>query len=111
MSLRASAGVAVARVKELLADRGENSIARRMAGTAFLIRVFGAGVMYFSHILLARWMGSFEFGVYVYVWTWLVLVGGLAPFGIAYSAQRFMPEYGAAKDLDRLRGFLAGSGF
>ena len=111
VSLRASAGNAIARVKEILADRSDNSIARRMAGTAFLIRVFGAGVIYLSHILLARWMGSFEFGVYVYVWTWLVLVGGLAPLGIAYSAQRFIPEYGASKDLDRLRGFLTGSRF
>jgi len=109
VSLRASAGNAIARAKALLADRSDNSIARRIAGTAFLIRVFGAGVIYLSHILLARWMGSFEFGVYVYVWTWLVLIGGLAPLGIAYSAQRFIPEYGAAKDLDRLRGFLTGS--
>jgi O-antigen/teichoic acid export membrane protein len=35
----------------------------------FLIRVFSAGLIYLSQILLARWMGSFEFGIYVYVWT------------------------------------------
>jgi O-antigen/teichoic acid export membrane protein len=109
--LRANAGAALARVKQALFDRSDHWVARRMAGTAFLIRVLGAGFMYLSHILLARWMGSFEFGVYVYVWTWLVLIGGLAPLGIAYSAQRFIPEYAASKDMERLRGFLAGSRF
>jgi len=109
--LRTSAGSALARAKQLLTDRSDHSIARRMAGTAFLIRVFGAGITYASHILLARWMGGFEFGVYVYVWTWLVLIGGLAPLGVAYSAQRFIPEYAASKDLERLRGFLTGSRF
>ena len=111
VGLRAHAGAALARLKNILSDRSDHSIARRMAGTAFLIRVFGAGVMFVSHILLARWMGGFEFGVYVYVWTWLVLIGGLAPLGVAYSAQRFIPEYSASKDLERLRGFLAGSRF
>jgi O-antigen/teichoic acid export membrane protein len=105
---RLGIGELLARVKQLLFDRSDHSIARRVAATAFLIRVFGAGVVFLSHILLANWMGSSEFGIYVYVWTWLVLVGGLAPLGIAYSAQRFIPEYTAGKNFDRLRGFLVG---
>ena len=99
----------VERLRLLLVDDSDHSIARRMASTAFMIRVVSAGIIYISQILLARWMGSFEFGVYVYVWTWLVLVAGLAPLGIAYSSQRFIPEYTAAKDRERLRGFLTGS--
>ena len=42
-----------------------------MAGTAFVIRVAGAAIIFLSQILLARWMGSVEFGIYVYAWTWL----------------------------------------
>jgi O-antigen/teichoic acid export membrane protein len=99
----------VERLRHLLVDDSDHSIARRMAGTAFMIRVVSAGIIYVSQILLARWMGGFEFGVYVYVWTWLVLVAGLAPLGIAYSTQRFIPEYTAAKDRARLRGFITGS--
>jgi O-antigen/teichoic acid export membrane protein len=108
-SLRERLRSAFDRARGLVAGDSDHSVARRMAGTAFLIRVFGAGILFLSQILLARWMGSHEFGIYVYVWTWLVLIGGLAPLGIAYSAQRFIPEYLAAKDFDRLRGFLAGS--
>ncbi|MDO8533656.1 MAG: GNAT family N-acetyltransferase, partial [Xanthobacteraceae bacterium] len=106
-SLRA--GALLARAKQLIADDSDQSVTRRTAGTAFLIRVFSAALVYFSQVLLARWMGRYEFGVYVYVWTWVVLVGGLAPLGLAYSTQRFIPEYSARGDLDRLRGFLAGS--
>ena len=99
----------IERLRHLLVDESDHSVARRMAGTAFVIRVVSAGIIYVSQILLARWMGGFEFGVYVYVWTWLVLVAGLAPLGIAYSTQRFIPEYTAANDGDHLRGFLTGS--
>ena len=36
-----------------------------MAGMAFAIRVASAGVTFLSQIALARWMGGFEFGIYV----------------------------------------------
>jgi O-antigen/teichoic acid export membrane protein len=102
------AGV-TARVRAWLADTSDRSLAQRTAGTAFLIRVGSAALLYLSQILLARWMGSFEFGVYVYVWTWVLLIGTLADFGLAIAAQRFIPEYTERKALDLLRGFLSGS--
>jgi O-antigen/teichoic acid export membrane protein len=83
-------------------------IAQRVAGAAFLIRLFSAAIIYATQVLLARWMGRFEFGIYVYVWTWVGLIGALAPLGIAYSAQRFIPEYRTSGDGERLRGFLRG---
>ena len=55
--------------------------------------MFSAGLIYLSQILLARWMGSFEFGIYVYVWTLVLLIGDLADLGLATAAQRFIPEY------------------
>ena len=98
-----------ARVRAWLADGSDRSLAQRTAGAAFLIRVGSAALLYLSQILLARWMGSFEFGVYVYVWTWVLLIGTLADFGLAIAAQRFIPEYTERKALDLLRGFLSGS--
>ena len=109
--LRFGAGEWRARVKALFFDQSHHSIARRVAGSAFVLRVASAGLAYVSQILFARWMGRFEFGLYVYVWTWLLLLGGFAPLGIASAAQRFIPEYGGHGDLDRLRGFLFGGRF
>jgi O-antigen/teichoic acid export membrane protein len=90
-------------------DGSDRSVAQRIAGAAFLIRVASAAIIYVSQVLLARWMGRFEFGIYVYVWAWVGFLGMLSPLGVAYSAQRFIPEYRTRADHDGLRGFLAGS--
>src|SRR4029079_19084089 len=84
-------------VRAWLTDHSDRSRAQRAAGTAFLIRVASAALVYLTQVLLARWMGSFEFGVYVYVWTWVLLLGGMIDFGLASSAQRFIPEYAGLK--------------
>ena len=90
-------------------DSGDRSIAQSIAGAAFLIRVFSAGLIYLSQILLARWMGSFEFGIYVYVWTLVLVIGDLSDLGLATAAQRFVPEYAKRGAFDLLRGFLSRS--
>jgi O-antigen/teichoic acid export membrane protein len=101
------------RTRLLTRDRalltGEHSSMRRMAGTAFAIRVASAAVVFLSQILLARWMGSFEYGNYVYVWTWLLLVGDIVHLGLPLTAQRYIPEYARRGALDLLRGYLIGS--
>jgi O-antigen/teichoic acid export membrane protein len=99
----------LARIKAWRADHSDSSRAQRAAGIAFLIRVASAALIYIAHVLFARWMGSFEFGVYVYVWTWVLLLGGLVDLGLATGAQRFIPEYTGRKQLDMLRGFLSGA--
>ena len=54
-------------------------------------------------------MGSHEFGLYVYVWTVVLVIGDLSDLGLPPPAQRFVPEYAKNGALDRLRGFLSGS--
>ncbi len=79
---------------------------RRLAGTIFIIRVVSAALAYLSQILLARWMGGSDYGVYVYVWTWVLLLGSMMDFGISASAQKIIPEYRTAGEHALLRGFL-----
>jgi O-antigen/teichoic acid export membrane protein len=99
----------ISRGRAWLDDHSHRSIAQRVAGAAFLIRVTSAALIYGLQILFARWMGTFEFGIYVYVWTWVFLIGDLSDLGIGSAAQRFVPEYTKRKAFDRLRGFLARS--
>ena len=100
----------IARLRaKLTGGPSEASVTRRLAGTVFVIRVLSAGLAYLSQILLARWMGGSDYGVYVYVWTWVLLLGSMMDFGISASAQKIIPEYRASGDRALLRGFLSGS--
>jgi O-antigen/teichoic acid export membrane protein len=87
----------------------EASLTKRLAGTIFIIRVVSAALAYFSQILLARWMEGADYGVYVYVWTWVLLLGSMMDFGISASAQKIIPEYRTRSEFALLRGFLSGS--
>ncbi len=97
------------RLRSLLGGSGEASVTRRLAGTIFIIRVVSAALAYLSQILLARWMGGSDYGVYVYVWTWVLLLGSMMDFGISASAQKLIPEYRTRGEHALLRGFLSGS--
>jgi O-antigen/teichoic acid export membrane protein len=96
-------------VRSLVGGTGEASVTRRLAGTIFIIRLVSAALAYFSQILLARWMGGSDYGVYVYVWTWVLLLGSMMDFGISASAQKIIPEYRTRGEHALLRGFLTGS--
>ena len=98
-----------ARIKSVLAERHESRLAQFVAGKVFLVRVGSALLALVSQVLLARWMGSFEFGIYIYVWTWVLMIGALSDVGLSSAARRFIPEYTELKNFDRLRGFLNGS--
>lgn len=87
----------------------EHAAAQRMAGAAFIIRVTGAVAIFLSQILLARWMGGVEFGIYIYAWTWLQMIGDIVHLGLPLTAQRIIPEYTQRNEPDGLRGFLIGS--
>jgi O-antigen/teichoic acid export membrane protein len=54
-------------------------------------------------------MGGSDYGIYVYVWTWVLVIGGIVDLGLSSSAQRFIPEYTERKQFDLLRGFLRGA--
>ena len=99
----------IARIKAILAERSDSRIAQLVAGKVFLVRVGSAMLALVSQVLLARWMGKFQFGIYIYVWTWVLMIGALSDAGLSSAARRFIPEYTELKALDRLRGFLLGS--
>ena len=108
-SATASSAGAIARLRAVFGGSGEASVTKRLAGTIFIIRVISAALAYLSQILLARWIGGSDYGVYVYVWTWVLLLGSMMDFGISASAQKIIPEYRTRGEHALLRGFLSGS--
>ena len=83
---------AIAQGRALLTDTGDSSLIHRLAGAAFLIRVISAAITFVSQILLARWMGSFDFGIFIYGWTWLLLIGAMVDLGLARRRNASSPN-------------------
>src|SRR5215510_10875851 len=97
------------RVDGLLFGRDARGEAGRISVIAFAIRIVSAVIAFVSQVLLARWMGSFEYGIFVLVWTTMIIVGNLACLGFHTSVIRFIPEYREKGMLDELRGILLSS--
>ena len=94
------------RVDMLVNDRGGEGEAGRISLAAFAIRIVSAMIALVSQVLLARWLGSFEYGIFVLVWVTMIIVGNLSCVGFHTSAIRFIPEYRETGRLAELRGIL-----
>lgn len=82
--------------------------ARQNALVVFAIRVASAGLLFASQILLARWMGAADYGIYVSLWTAVLVIGGLSHLGLGMTMMRLAPQYTAEARLDELRGLIRG---
>lgn len=96
-------------VSNMLRSDGEREKTQRDALVAFGVRVFSAGLLYISQIVLARWMGGFDYGIYVFVWTWVLILGGTAHAGLSTAAIRLAPEYREGNKFELLRGLIRGT--
>jgi O-antigen/teichoic acid export membrane protein len=94
------------RIDAVLFTADERGEAGRMSLIAFSIRIVSAVIAFISQVLMARWMGSFEYGIFVLVWVTMVIVGNLACLGFHTSVIRFIPEYRERGMLAELRGIV-----
>ena len=97
----------------IISRLGDGHLAGVVRGAAFVmgIRIAGAAIALLSQVLLARWMGAFEYGIFVYVWVWVVVLGIVVPMGFGTSVLRFVPEYRTKERWRRLAGLLRASFF
>ena len=68
-----------------------------MSLIAFFIRVVSAGIAFLAQIFLARLMGQFEYGIFVFVWVMAIIAGNLSCFGFHTALIRFVPQYRAQR--------------
>ncbi|CAN5323617.1 lipopolysaccharide biosynthesis protein [soil metagenome] len=91
---------------ELLAGRSDLARSGQHAIAAFLIRIMSAVLAFLSQVLLARWMDSFDYGIFTFAWIWVTVIGTLCAAGFSTSVIRFLPEYYERGLAEHFRGFL-----
>lgn len=92
--------------KQQLENDAEFKRSALSAGSAFIIRAGGAAILYLAQILIARMLGEENYGIYVLVWTCVLMIGGMASLGMTISISRFVPEYREASDPGHLKGVI-----
>lgn len=95
------------RLDSLFNSRDEQGHAGRASLIAFAIRIASAAIALVSQVLMARWMGGFDYGIFVLVWTVMVMAGDISCLGFQTSIIRFIPEYREQGRLPELRGVIA----
>lgn len=100
---------AIDRIQAVIEGRDDSALSQRTAIFAFSIRVVSAALAYVSQVLMARWMGDFEYGVFVSVWVAIVILGGLSCLGFQTGVIRFISEYETLGMKDHLRGAIRGA--
>jgi O-antigen/teichoic acid export membrane protein len=81
---------------------------RMLGGSAFILgcRLAGAALTFLTQILLARWMGASEFGIYVIAFSWCLLLATVTALGLPMAAIRFIGMGLAQGRGDYIRGFV-----
>jgi len=74
----------------------------------FGVRAASAAMLFLTQIVLARWMGASEFGLYVSAWTCVLVLGGLSHLGLNVAMMRLAPQYHASGDYAAFHGLLRG---
>jgi O-antigen/teichoic acid export membrane protein len=78
----------------------------RGGAAAFGIYVVGAGLTYCSQLLIARIAGPEAFGIYTYVFAWMVVLSYCSALGFDVALLRFVPAYQAERAWALLKGAI-----
>ena len=92
--------------RTLLGEEGDFATVLRGAGLVVIIRVLASAIGFASVILLARWMGSAQYGIYSFAIAWMVLLAYPATLGLHGAAVRLVAQYAAADDWQHVVGFM-----
>jgi O-antigen/teichoic acid export membrane protein len=85
---------------------------KNLFSVALFIYGSGAILALLSQILVARYVGSKEYGIYYYVMSWFLVIGVFIRFGFENTTARLLPVYMSKNDFPHAKGIMVfGSSF
>lgn len=96
--------------RRLLGMFGGDAPAQQLARgslISFLLQAAGAGLIFFSEVVLARALNTHGYGLYATVIAWLQVLTMVALLGSNHLLLRFVPAYVATENWSLLRGVLS----
>lgn len=78
----------------------------RSSSFLFAMRIVGAATVYFTQVLLARWAGPAELGIYVFAFSWCIVISNVAVMGFPTVAVRVIGAGLASDNRTLARGFV-----
>lgn len=97
---------ALAAAEGVIHGTDDGAASQRTAIFVFVIRVASAVIAFLSQVLLARWLGSYEYGIFVAIWVGLIVLGTLVSIGLPTASVRFVAEYRENGKDRLLRGII-----
>lgn len=94
------------RLDIMLSGNDAHAKAQRSSAVAFTVRIASSAIALISQVILARWMGEFQYGIFVLVWLTMVIIGDLACLGFHTTIIRYVPEYIQRNLYNPLRGII-----
>lgn len=76
-----------------LKGKGIRATLVRGAVNTFVIKILGAGLGFANHVILARVLGVSQYGIFIYVFSWMTILALLSQLGFKTSLVRFIPQY------------------
>ena len=78
----------------------------RGASSAFIVKIIGTGLMFVSHMIMARILGAASYGNFAYAMTWLTVLALFGNLGLDNASLRFVAEYNGTQKWRLMKGFL-----
>ncbi|MCT4656488.1 MAG: oligosaccharide flippase family protein [Cohaesibacter sp.] len=73
----------------------------------FAIKVLSAGILYVTQIILARWLGVADFGIYGFTIVLIAILAQTSCLGFNETAKKYLPFYQTKEEEDKAKGFLS----
>lgn len=91
-----------------MTDNNEDIHTVLLRGTTgvFFVRLFGALLMFVTHIILARILGVTDYGIFAYILAWIVILNQFAMLGFDIALIRYVASYMAHQKFSEMRGII-----